>query len=147
MRDNIAIIMLKKDLRDYYYKKLGLPDLNKKIENLKENKYSPGGIWSGTDPVKGGGTKQEDKLLEINAKLCVYEKNYKENIEFIDSVEKALESLNELESKIIYEMWISDTRNGLKRLCKELNYSKSSIYNISDNVLYKMAVLLYGKVD
>ena len=113
-----------------------------KIENLKETKYSTGSIWSGCEPVKGGGSKQEDKLIEINIKIELLEQNYKNNINLIKEIDKGLSQLEEIELKIVDALWIRKT--GINRLCDELNYSKSTIYRKSDEALRTLAICIYG---
>ena len=99
MKDSIIQLILKKELREYCFKKNNLEELKNKIENLKDTKYNAGAIWSNCEPVKGGGSKQEDKLIEINIKFELMEQLEEKLWEFdtiIDSNNrKALVVMNE----------------------------------------------------
>ena len=142
MKDSIIQLILKKELREYYFKKNNLDELKNKIEDLKDTKYSAGAIWNNCEPVKGGGTKQEDKLIEINIKLELMEQNYENNMNLIKDIDKGLKQLEETELKIITSLWIQ--KIGINRLCNELNYSKSTIYRKSDEALRTLAICIYG---
>ena len=142
MKDSIIQLILKKELREYFFKKNNLDELKNKIEDLKDTKYSAGAVWSNWEPVKGGGTKQEDKLIEINIKLELMEKNYENNRNLIKDIDKGLKQLDETELKIVTSLWIQKT--GINKLCNDLNYSKSTIYRKSDEALRTLAICIYG---
>ena len=139
MVEGIANILIKRDLNEYYYKKRGISELKEKIEYLEGKKNSISSGWKGNDWT--------DKLIDINAELDMCKSNLEDSIYLIDSIDRSLGILNTIEKEIINGLYLSNDEINIDQLCRKLNYSRSSIYKISDKAIYKMALYAYGKVD
>ena len=134
--------MIKEDLKEYGLKKKNLGYLKDEIERLNALKYDTPNIWTGSDPVKGGGSKQEDRLLDINCRLHKLQQNHDENMKMFENMERGLNQLTELENKIVNKLWIE--RKSVEKVARELHMSKATIYRRSDEALKTLAICIYG---
>lgn len=140
----------KRLIRDELYKyniiKIALPSMEEQIEELRAKKESKQVASYGIQPISGGGSCQEDKLININAKIDMLSKNLASSRSLVKRVEKALEVLTNKEVDIVLRLNCNrNTRSGeIKKLEKDYSYSKSQLYRISDDCLEKLAVFMFG---
>lgn len=140
MAENIANILVKKDLKEYRYKKTGIKELEDKIKYLEENKLKNYNGWNSKNEKDW-----TEKLIDTNAKLSIYKRNIEENKRLINSMDKAMEVLNKTEKHIIHDLYLSSNKSSIDQLCRKLNYSRSSIYKILDDAIHKLSLYLYGE--
>lgn len=140
MAESIANILVKKDLKEYRYKKTGIEELEDKIKYLEENKLKNYNGWNSKNEKDW-----TERLIDTNAKLSIYKRNLEENKRLINSMDKAMEVLNMTEKHIIHDLYLSSNKSSIDQLCRKLNYSRSSIYKILDDAINKLSLFLYGE--
>lgn len=140
MAESIANILVKKDLKEYRYKKTGIEELEDKIKYLEENKLKNYNGWNSKNEKDW-----TERLIDTNAKLSIYKRNLEENKKLINSMDKAMEVLNKTEKHIIHDLYLSSNKSSIDQLCRKLNYSRSSIYKILDDAIHKLSLFLYGE--
>ena len=140
MAESIANILVKKDLKEYRYKKAGIEELEDKIKYLEENKLKNYNGWNSKNE-----RDWTERLIDTNAKLSIYKRNLEENKRLINSMDKAMEVLNKTEKHIIHDLYLSSNKSSINQLCRKLNYSRSSIYKILDDAIHKLSLFLYGE--
>lgn len=139
--------LIKDEIYEYSMIKDSLDSLTNEIEELKAKKESKVVANYGIQPVSGGGNSQEDKLININTKIWLLEKNKKEGLDKIVRIESAMRDFSDKEKDILLGLYGNcGRRDGqLERLKAKYNYGKSQLYAIANNLIEKMSYRLYGK--
>ena len=97
--------LVKENLRKYVYAKDFIRNASLQIEELENRKASKLTSTYGTAPLYGGGSSQEDKIININAKIEMLNKNIKNNKEIVKDVEYGLEGLSNKEIDITLSIY------------------------------------------
>ena len=133
-------------LRKYSYRLDAIDNLKEKLNYINSTLTSVKPISIDKDPIKGGGSKQEDILINRIMEKNLLEKNLKYCIKETQEIEKALKILTDTELKVVQSLYMSKIKISINHICSELGYSKSNIYNISHAATKKLALYLYGKL-
>lgn len=131
-------------LRRYDAMRQSVHNIPKEIERLEIAAVSLRGANTATAPVKGGGSKKEELLMNNLVHRQELEWLLGQAKCWLDTTERALSALSPEEKLILHRMYICPEKSALERLCGELNVEKSSIYRKRDKALYRFAVALYG---
>lgn len=133
-------------LKEYPRKLNAVTNLKHKISYLSDYIYTLKGSFRDTDPVQGGGCKQEDILLD----RIVEKEELEKNLEYIEHeiswIQKGFTCLTDIEYKVIQQMYLNESRMSVDNICKSLGYEKSQVYNIRNTAVEKMTLELYGKI-
>jgi len=135
------------DLRRYQHLKKSLSHIPQRIETLEEYNLAVKGGMSGSEPVSGGTSTSEDRLI---SNICERERlghNYKAVKGLVDMIEEGLGMLNKTERLVLERFYINRTQGYVDRLMDELGYEKSRVYQIKDDALHKFTVAMYGLID
>lgn len=122
------------DLRHYREQKLGYEHTCEQIKeiNAKIEKLSAEGKMGG-DRMMDACAKRDKLILARDA------------IEpLVRRMDESLALMNEMERKILEHMYINKEKGALDRLCEELYFEKSRIYQIRNEALRKFTVAMYG---
>lgn len=98
-------------------------------------------------PVKGGGNKREDMLLDNLVHRQELQWTLQQAQNWVHMTERALSTLTPEEKLILHRMYILPERGCLDRLCMELGVEQSSIYRRRDKALHRFTLALYGAVE
>ena len=135
-----------RDLKTYPQRKKSIENIKERIEVLDEQFTSLHGISVG-EPVMGGMSKQEEKMLDnisererLNFSLKIAE-------ELVRLTEKGLEVLDKRERQVLEGFYIQESHNHVETLCQRLNIEKSTLYRIKDEALRKFTLAMYGTVE
>lgn len=134
------------DLRTYPQRKAACENIRERIQILDEQFKSLKGVSTDT-PVKGGMSRQEEKLLDN-----IYER---EKLEFslkvaealVELTEKGLETLEKRERQILEGFYFEKCENQIERLCERFFLEKTRLYELRDIALRKFTMAMYGTVD
>ena len=134
------------DLRTYPQRKAACENIRERIQILDEQFKSLRGVSTDT-PVKGGMSRQEEKLLDN-----IYER---EKLEFslkvaealVELTEKGLEKLNETEKAVLEGFYFEKLETRVERLCERFSVEKSTLYRMKDSALEKFTRSEYGIVE
>ena len=137
--------MIKDLLRKYVYARDFIDRAEWQIEEL-ETKKENGKVVKYGFYVPGGSSEWlDDKIININAKISMLEKNMKSNQEIVDEVDFGLEGLSSVESDITISIYGYRQRWGkIDELIEKYSYSKSNLYEIANAGLEHMARRIYG---
>ena len=119
-----------------------------KIEILND-RLSIGGSWSDSEAVSGGGSKLEDKMVDIFDEISDHQLRLK-RIELSNrAIKFALKGLSEDEKFIIQNIWMVEYRDrmSLRDVASRLHCSKSTVDRMNKNALlhiYKRLYLIDG---
>ena len=99
----------------------------------------------GLSPSFGGGSSQEDKIININAKIEMLEKNIVKNKDIVRSVDYGLKGLSEEEIDITLSIYgKKQSWDKVKKLKDKYHYEKSQLYNIARAGLEHISRRLFG---
>ena len=123
-------------LREYEARKEALSLIPEQLEALELSFTAIRAATTDGTPVNGGGgNKREDALINNIAKRET------------EITEKGLELLTDEQKKILFLFYIHRTRNHVERLCEELCYEKSKIYELKDEALKIFTMSVCGVVE
>ena len=130
---------------DYNERKLQLETLPERIATEKARQTSIRSASSGSMMVKGGGNVRQERdtaaIVEIDRLKAEYNLARRE----VALIEKILATLNETERRCVELMGINRQQGAADRLAEELNYDKSTVYDIYNTALDKIARLYWGR--
>ena len=121
-----------------------LPD---EIDRLEQEAYSIRGARTDATPVKGGGNRREDALLNNMAERQELSWALQQAQSWLRVTDRALGALAPDEKLVLHRLYICPERGAVERLCAELGLEQSSIYRKRDRALRKFTVALYGRVE
>lgn len=133
-------------LKNYNYRKEAITNLKSRIGYIESNLTSVKTVSIDKDPIKGGGSKQEDILINNIVEKDLLLRNLRYCQREVEELDKAFEILTNTEYEVIQKLYLVSYRINLKDICNEMGYSKSNIYNISHTATKKLALYLYGKL-
>ena len=135
-----------KDLKTYPQRLKAKDNLKERMMILEEQFVSLRGI-STSEPVKGGLSRQEEKMLDNIAERQRLEFSLKVVESLVELTEKGLAELDDKERKVLDGFYIKPIDNHVDRLCKELSLEKSSLYRLKDAALEKFTRSEYGIIE
>lgn len=134
------------DLSTYPQRLKARDNLKERIYILNERYTSLRGV-STSEPVKGGMSKQEEKMLDNIAERERLGFSLKIVDELIKLTERGLAGLDSKERRVLDGFYINPIDNHVVRLCDELNIEKSSLYRLKDTALKKFTRSEYGIIE
>lgn len=137
--------MIKEKLKRYTYAKDFILKAEGDVEELQTRKDSKLISTYGLAPTFGGGSSQEDKLININAKIEMLTKNINNNKRIVKDVEYGLAGLTDECREITLAIYgQKQSWDKIERLKTEYHYSKTRLYEIAKNGLEHISLRLYG---
>lgn len=135
------------DLKAYVARKNSIESMREKIKELEAKAVRLNSV-SNDVPVQGGAAKNEDMLINNIVERDKLGENIRIAQRFIESVDRGLEVLSADERKVLDGFYMAPviTRK-VDRLCDELHFEKSRIYQIKDTALRRFTVAMYGIID
>lgn len=134
------------DLKTYPQRLKARDNLKERIFILNERYISLRGV-SISEPVKGGMSRQEEKMLDNIAERERLGFSLKVVEALIELTEKGLVALDQKERRVLDGFYINPIDNHVVKLCEELNIEKSSLYRLKDTALKKFTRSEYGIVE
>lgn len=135
-----------KDLKTYPQRLESVKNLKERIMILEEQFVSLKGI-STSEPVKGGLSRQEEKMLDNIAERTRLNFSLKVVQSLIELTEKGFAELDAKERKVLSGFYIKPVDNHVNILCEQMHFEKSRLYEIKDNALRKFTIAMYGTVE
>ncbi|WP_308655279.1 hypothetical protein [uncultured Anaerococcus sp.] len=137
--------LVKEKLKKYVYAKDFIDHATSQVEELKSKKESKMVASYGLAPSFGGGSSQEDKIINLNAKIEMLEKNIEKNKDIVDSVDYGLKGLSEEEIDITLSIYgKKQSWDKVKKLKDKYHYEKSQLYNIARAGIEHISRRLFG---
>lgn len=144
VRDREKIEVVKARLESYESGLRIIEELEDDIEKKREVLVCLKSVFSGTDPVQGGGSSQEDRIIKVLDDLRELEEALSSLRNEINDIDQAIKGLEDEEMiAIVNHVWIyhDDTMRGLAR---KYNLSKSAIRRKSDVALLALYKKFFG---
>lgn len=127
-----------KKLNKYYNDSEEINIIKRVIKNYRESMENLKSVASDVEAIQGGGSKQEDIILNTIDKIKVLESKIF-NIELNNAdIINALECIKDNEAKqIIMEVWFYE-KESMETIGRKLNMGKKKVWNISNKTLCSM---------
>ena len=134
-------------LKEYEARQSALILIPEQIRTLEMNLTAIKAARTDGTPVKEGGNKREDALINNVAARQELERNLKIAELEAETTAKGLATLTPEEREVLYKFYINRPRNHVEKLCEELAFEKTRVYEIKDMALRKFTRAVYGVVE
>lgn len=134
-------------LKCYEVKKSSYERASKEMHRLQDSMTSIHSAVGDSVPVRGGGNRREDALINNIANRTELEWAMKEAKGWVDIVESGLSALDTEERHILDRFFIHRTKGNADRLCEELGVEKTRVYELRNQALRKFTLALYGVTE
>lgn len=134
-------------LRDYEARKQALESIPEQIKTLEANLTSIRSAQTDGIPIRTGGNRREEILINNIAMREELQNNYDIAKREVEITEKGLDMLTKEQRRILYKFYVSRFPGHVDALCEELCVEKSRVYTLKDEALKKFAVACYGVVE
>ena len=95
-------------------------------------------------PVKGGGGRKEDVLINNIVSRQELEWRLDEAKNWVHIVDRGLSALDPEGKLILHRLYICPQRGAIDQLCDDLGVEQSSVYRKRDKALHTFTMALYG---
>lgn len=136
------------DLRNYPLLVQSLARISEQRAALDLQSGAVRSSFSDREPVSGsGGSGAEDKLLSLIVKRERLEGNYSAVSKLVQQIEGALNNLDDRQRLVLERFFIHRCPNHVDRLCEELGFEKTKVYEMKKDALKVFTKAMYGVVD
>lgn len=136
----------KEELREYEAKRMALNSIPTEIAQLRSEMSRLGGSSSSV-PVKGGGSRWEDRQINLIVKCDKLESSLVYVSGWVEKVERGLSVLSTEERLILDRFYINPAKGNVDRLCGDLHLEKSAVYDRMHAALRRYTLGRYGCVE
>lgn len=133
----------KEELREYEAKRISLESIPAEMAQLRAEMSRLGGS-NNSVPVKGGGSRWEDRQINLIVKMDKLETSLVYAQNWVRKVEKGLSVLSLEERLILDRFYINPAKGNVDRLCGDLHLEKSAVYDRKDAALRRYTLARYG---
>ena len=137
----------KEELREYEAKRNALESIPADIAQLRAEMAKLGGGSNSSVPVQGGGSRWEDRQINLIAKCDKLKTSLAYTRYWVKKVERGLSALSPEERMILDRFYINPAKGNVDRLCGDLHLEKSAVYDRKDAALRKYTLARYGCVE
>ena len=134
----------KEKLRRYDAMRLATVNIPQELERLQIDACSIRAARTDSTPVTGGGNRREEAMINNLIQRQELERTLQQAQLWLQATDRALSALNPEEKLILHRLYIYPEKNGLARLCQELDVETSSIYRRRDRALRHFTLAFYG---
>lgn len=131
-------------LREYNGRLAAIESIPEQIKTLELQFKAIRSATKDGDPVKGGTTDREERLLSNISKRGELESNLEIAKREVQTTEKGLSVLTDKERRVLTVFFIDRPKDHVKKLCEEMMFEKTKIYQIKDEALKKFTKAVYG---
>ncbi len=121
-----------------------LKNIKLRHQALKEEMVTLKGVSTDRVPVRGGGSRMEDALVNNIVERQRLEPTYKFTCKLVDLTKRGLEALEPQERDLLQKFYVEDSKYTADRLCEELHLERSRVYRLKDQALYHFTINMYG---
>ncbi len=135
------------DLRRYRELEASLTSLPERIAVLEAEALAIKGGWREQEPVTGGMSRSEDRLLGNIAERQRLQLHLRVVQGLAGMIRRALELLTAEERLALEYFYIQRPSGYLERLCGELGCERSAAYEIKNRALKRFTIAMYGLAE
>lgn len=137
----------KQDLIEYESLCQAMHNIPEQIEELENQIMSLKSVQYDKTPVQGGISGQESRLIDYVDRKARLKINYEIAKAKQERITRGLDALSDKERRVVELLTMHKGVGNLSRLCMEMGYEKSQVYNIQSVALKKFTLAMFGVVD
>ena len=134
-------------LKCYEMKKGSLERTEQELLRLEEAFRRIRSARPDQEPLKGGGSRYEEQLVDNIAQRGELRQARREAARWVHIMDGALEALEEEERRILDRFFIHRTQESVELLCQELCLERSRVYERKEKALKRFTLALYGVLE
>ena len=134
-------------LRRYQDMRQALVNIPQEIDRLKADICSLRGATTDTTPVKGGGNRREEALINNMVQRQELERTLKQVRQWLSVADRALLTLDTDERLILQRLYLYPQKGAINLLSEELGMEQSSVYRKRDQALHRFTAAIYGFLE
>lgn len=131
-------------LRRYDVMRQALRNIPAEIERLEEAACAMRGATTDRTPVKGGGSRREEALINNLMERQELEWTLEQVKRWLKITDRGLLALKEDERLVLRRLYLYPEKGAIERLCNELGVEQSTIYRKRDHALERFTLAMYG---
>ena len=131
-------------LRNYQIMHQACLNLPEEITRLEEESRKIRSVTPDITPVKSGGSKREEVLLNNLVQREELTGSLEQVKRWLRVCNRGLNALTEEERLILQRLYLNPEQGSLQRLCSELGVEQSTVYRRRDEALHRFTIALYG---
>lgn len=132
-------------LKDYDAQKVAIDNLKDEIARLESEAISIRSATVDGTPVKGGGSRREDRLLDNIVKREECKRALERAKMSVKIVDRGMSALDKEDMISLDRMYITREKGAVSRLADEMNLlDERSVYKRVDKALRRFTLALYG---
>ena len=131
-------------LRRYDVMRQALRNIPAEIERLEESACTLRSVTPDRVPVKGGGGKREEALINNLMQRQELEWTLDQVKRWLKITDRGLLALKEDERLVLQRLYLYPEKGAVDRLCTELGVEQSTIYRKRDQALERFTLAMYG---
>lgn len=133
------------ELRRHLGRQQAIQNIKREIDRLEADYGRLRAAQSDSDPVQGGGSSMEGRLINNMVLRDKLQIRLKDTFRRWSRMDKALRQLPPDQQKIIHRFYIERPDNYRQILCEELNVEQSGLYRLKDQAMGRLVLILYGE--
>ena len=134
-------------LRDYSAKRNSILSTEEQIKLLEGESTDVRSAITDATPVRGGGNRREDALLNNIALRAELQIAHDRTVEWVRNVERALAVLNDEERLVLDRFFIHRQKGCAERLMEELHLEQTQVYARRAAALRHFTIAMYGVTE
>ncbi len=131
-------------LRRYDAMRQALRNIPEELARLKADACTLRGATTDATPVKGGGSRREEALINNLVERQELEWTLKQVKRWLSVADRGLLALPDDERLVLQRLYLYPEQGAIERLCSELGVEQSTVYRKRDQALYRFTLALYG---
>ena len=131
-------------LQRYDAMRLATINIPEEIRRLEIDAKSIRAARADATPVKGGGSKREDAILNNIVQRQELSRNLRQAEIWVQVTDRALTALTGEDRLILHRLYLHPERGAMARLSEELGVDPSNIYRRRDRALRRFTLAYYG---
>ena len=122
-------------------------NIGREITRLKEEAFAIRRADPSATPVRGGGGRYDEQLMNNIVKRQELAWTLKQVKLWITNTERGLQALNDEERQVLQRLYLYPEKGAIDRLCEELCLEQSSVYRRRDQALEHFTIAMYGFLE
>ncbi len=135
------------DLILYGKRKDFLDNVDDQLMYLDNDFVALKGCVTDSESIDGGTSKSEDHLINNIIKRDKLNKNKELAIQFVNSIESALNALTQQQRDVLTEVYIDRSKGHIERLMERYHVERTKAYSLRNEALREFTILRSGYIE
>lgn len=137
----------KEKLQRYDAIRIATLNIPQEIKRLEIDAQSIRSARTDGTPVRGGGSKREEAMLNNIIHRQELERTLQQALFWLKNTDRALTALTDEETQILRRLYIYPEQGAVNRLAEELGIDTSVVYRRGEKALKQFTLAYYGALE